>query len=459
MSTTIVMPQLGESVAEGVIAKWLKSEGERIERDEPLVEVITDKVNAEIPSPVAGIVQRLAQPEGATVAVGQEIAVIGDEPAGAGENAAHAEATAVASSDGGAESRSSNHGDDHVTTGGNGRSPGGGAAVATAPRVEAGAAPSAASGGRGERVRSSPLVRRMAEEHGIDLGQVTGTGVGGRVSKNDILQFIELRSQAPAAVPTAQAPQPATPAPAAVAPPRDLTANEEMVPLTPIRKLIAERMTVSKTTIPHAVTIVEVDMTSVARYRDARKDEFRAREGVALSYVAFVIKATVDALKQYPDVNSEWGGDHIIRKREININVAVDAPDGLTTPVIHRADELSLGGLSKRINDLAVRARARKLTLQDMQGGTFTVNNTGALGSVWSMSIIPPPQCGILAAAAIVKRPVVIEVEGQDLFAVRHMMNLSFSFDHRILDGGYAAAFVQSIKDSLEGWKPDYPLY
>jgi 2-oxoisovalerate dehydrogenase E2 component (dihydrolipoyl transacylase) len=447
MSTTIIMPQLGESVAEGVIGKWLKAEGDRIERDEPLVEVITDKVNAEIPSPVAGTVQRLTQPEGATVAVGQEIAIIGD-----GADGGQIESTATESSAPGGSS---------AQGGSNGHAPGGGVAVASSPVAQA--AP--VTGGRADRVRSSPLVRRLAEEHGVDLGLVTGTGIGGRVSKHDILQFIAqpaptapMPTAAPAThvlPPVAPPPQPAAASVAA----RDLTAGEERIPLSPIRKLIADRMTLSKTTIPHAVTIVEVDMTRVVRYREARKNEFRAREGVPLSYVAFVVKATVEALKAFPDVNSEWGGDHIIRKHAININVAVDAPDGLTTPVIHRADGRSLAGLSHDITDLAQRARSKKLTMQDMQGGTFTVNNTGAIGSVWSMSIIPPPQCGILAAAAIVKRPVVLEVDGEDTFAVRHMMNLSFSFDHRILDGGYAAAFVQSIKNTLESWSADYPLY
>jgi 2-oxoisovalerate dehydrogenase E2 component (dihydrolipoyl transacylase) len=251
----------------------------------------------------------------------------------------------------------------------------------------------------------------------------------------------------------------ASPASSPAQAPRRPGVAEERIPISPIRKLIAERMTLSKTTIPHAVTIVEVDMTRVVRFREARKDEFRQREGISLSYVAFVIKATVEAIMEFPNVNSEWGGDHILRKNDINMCVAVDAPDGLITPVIHGADQMSLAGLSKAITDLAVRARNKKLTVQDMQGGTFTVNNTGAIGSVWSMSIIPPPQCGILAAAAIVKRPVVVEQDGQDLFAVRHMMNLSFSFDHRILDGGYAAGFVDAVKLKLEGWTAEYPLY
>ncbi|MBV9278522.1 MAG: 2-oxo acid dehydrogenase subunit E2, partial [Chloroflexi bacterium] len=203
----------------------------------------------------------------------------------------------------------------------------------------------------------------------------------------------------------------------------------------------------------------EVDMTNVVRYREARKDEFRRREGAPLSYVAFVIKATVEALKEFPMVNAEWAGDNIILKKDININVAVDAPEGLTTPVIHHADEKSLAGLSRAVQDLAVRARDRKLRIEDMQGGTFTVNNTGALGSVSGVSIINYPQGGILAAAAIVKRPVVLEQDGQDLIAVRSMMNLSFSFDHRLLDGGYASGFLNAVKAKLESWRMDYPLY
>jgi 2-oxoisovalerate dehydrogenase E2 component (dihydrolipoyl transacylase) len=456
MSTTIVMPQLGESVAEGVIGKWLKQEGDTIQRDEPIVEVITDKVNAEIPSPVTGVLQRIAQPEGATVAVGQEIAVIGD--AAAISPSVSEESQAVAVPAGAAAQRS-----EASASGGNGY-----ATATAAPPVSA-PAEAVVSGGRADRVRSSPLVRRLADQHGINLSAVHGTGIGGRVSKQDIMALIELQT-APNVEPPAAAPEraasPVAPPTSAARPEPTATptlhapgANDEIVPISPIRKMIADRMVLSKTTIPHATTIVEVDMTNVVRYRESKKDEFRRRENVALSYVAFVIKATVESLKEYPEVNSEWGGDHIVRKGDININVAVDAPDGLTTPVIHHADEKSLTGLSKAIDDLATRARSKKLRIEDMQGGTFTLNNTGALGSVWSMSIINPPQCGMLAAAAIVKRPVVVEQDGQDLIAVRSMMNLSFSFDHRLLDGGYAASFLSAVKEKLEKWTPDYPLY
>ena len=469
MSTTIVMPQLGESVAEGVIGKWLKNEGDQIERDEPIVEVITDKVNAEIPSPVAGTLERITQPEGATVAVGQEIALIGDGTgSGAQPDAGRAEGGSKQPIPAG-------------SAGGNAQSSGS-AAVATAPpqarpHLEGNFEPAdgSAENGRGERVRSSPLVRRLAEQYGISLDAVIGTGIGGRVSKQDILSFVDQQQSATepvapalASAPTPPAPPQTIPAPSTVAAAsqpaqpaamRNLGPNEELVPVPAIRKLIAERMVLSKTTLPHATTIVEVDMTSVVRFRESKKDEFRQRENVPLSYVAFVIKATVEALKEYPDVNAEWAGDYIIRKGDININVAVDAPEGLTTPVIHHADQKSLAGLSKSIHDLAIRARGRKLRIEDMQGGSFTVNNTGALGSIWSISIINYPQGGILAAAAIVKRPVVVEQDGQDLIAVRSMMNLSFSFDHRLLDGGYAAAFLNAVKEKLENWNADYSVY
>jgi 2-oxoisovalerate dehydrogenase E2 component (dihydrolipoyl transacylase) len=339
-------------------------------------------------------------------------------------------------------------------------------------------APAPVQAGRGERVRTSPLVKRLAEQYDINLAEVPGTGIGGRVSKQDIMSFIEGRERetAPAAVAepahftpgetferpvTAPPREPArppqvAPQPAAVRQPGQ---NEEAVPVSPLRKIIADRMTLSVSSIPHAVTEHEVDMTNVVRYRDVHKREYQQREGESLSLVAFVVKATVDALKEFPQVNAEWAGDTIIVKKNININVAVDAPEGLTTPVIHHADGKSLAGLSRAINDLAVRAREKKLKVEDMQGGTFTVNNTGAIGSLSGVSIINYPQAGILSAGTIVKRPVVLEGDGGDVIAVRSMMILSFSFDHRLLDGGYAAGFVNTVKRKLESWSPDYPIY
>src|SRR5579872_514976 len=465
MPTTIVMPQLGESVAEGIIGKWLKNEGDRIEKDEPIVEVITDKVNAEIPSPVAGVLEKITQPEGATVAVGQEIAVIGD--GGSTQGAGSSDASAFTVGAGGV---------------GNGQQPQSSASAHTGGAATAVATGSGdRSAARGERVRSSPLVRRLAEQYDINLSEVPGTGIGGRVSKHDILSYVEQRQRvqvSPAVAEPAAAPvatetieRPATPPivarpPAPVQQPapvpvaaRAAGPREELIPVSPLRKMIADRMVQSVSTIPHATTNAEVDMTNVVRYREARKDEFRKREGVPLSYVAFVIKATVEALKEFPLVNAEWAGDNIILKHHANINVAVDAPDGLITPVIHGADNLSLAGLSKAISDLAARARDKKLKVEDMQGGTFTVNNTGALGSTGGVSIINYPQGALLAAAAIVKRPVVVERDGEDAIVVRSMMNLSFSFDHRLMDGGYAVGFVNAVKQALESWPRDFPLY
>ncbi len=470
MSTTIVMPQLGESVAEGVIGKWLKQEGDQIEKDEPIVEVITDKVNAEIPSPVAGKLVKLLQPEGATVAVGEPIAEIGGGESQGQESGEQRQPAGVASGNGASSSQTVAPAPVAAQPSADMRpSMPPQAQQVPASQTQASSSPTQENG-RGERVRSSPLVRRLAEQYNISLSEVPGTGIGGRVSKQDILSFIETRQTGPAAtaVATPQPAAPPQPAPAAAVPPpsrpsqpapRQAGANEELVPISPLRKMIAERMVQSKFTIPHAMTVVEVDMTNCVRFREARKDEFRKREGVPLSFVAFVIKATVEALKQFPIVNAEWGGDNIIMKRDININVAVDAPEGLTAPVIHHADERSLAGLSKAIYDLAVRAREKKLKIEDMQGGTFTVNNTGALGSVNGVSIINYPQAGILSAAAIVKRPVVLEGDGGDVIAVRSMMNLPLSFDHRLIDGGTASAFLNLIKGQLEAWPMDYPLY
>jgi 2-oxoisovalerate dehydrogenase E2 component (dihydrolipoyl transacylase) len=510
MSTVIVMPQLGESVAEGIIGKWLKNEGDPIQKDEPIVEIITDKVNAEIPSPVSGVLERITQPEGATVAVGQEIAVIGD---GSGSGAWTGDGSGESVSVGGpAPTPASASGAPFAnaptqvvpTSPGAGNGPGPQAVAgatsetatpmsvsapgpAPAPTADGGPqAPRSTPGERGERVRSSPLVRRIAEQYGINLSEVSGTGIGGRVSKHDILLYVQQRQRmqpppgleadvateagaqtgagvgaSPAETAGASQAPVATPAPAARQPaaPREAGPNEELIPVPALRRMIADRMALSTSTIPHATTHAEVDVSSVVRYREAKKDAFRAREGVPLSYVAFVIKATVEALKEFPMVNAEWAGESIVLKKDVNINIAVDAPDGLTTPVIHHADEKSLAGLSKAIQDLAVRARNKKLKIEDMQHGTFTVNNTGALGAVGGVSIINPPQGGILAAAAIVKRPVVVEEDGQDLIAVRSMMNLSFSFDHRLMDGGYAMGFVNAVKQKLEGWPMEYPLY
>jgi 2-oxoisovalerate dehydrogenase E2 component (dihydrolipoyl transacylase) len=423
-STAVTMPQLGESVTEGTVGRWLKRVGEPVKKYESLVEIITDKVNAEVPAPVAGVLTAISAAEGATVAVGTEICVIeteaGARPAAAGAPPAEPQAAAPAA-------------------------PAAVAAAGDRPPVEA-------------DVRLSPAVRALAEEHQVDIGRIRGTGLGGRVTKNDVLDYVAagLRDRAAVAAsasPRAEAPAPSAPPAGAVrVAPRP---GDEHVKLTPMRRSIAEHMARSKGTAPHAWTVAEVDMTAVVRARQAARDEFRRRVGADLTYVPFVIKAVVDGLRKHAILNAAWGGDHIVVRGEINIGVAVSVDDGLVVPVIHHADEKSIAGLAKALDDLAGRARAGKLTLEDVQGGTFTVNNPGTFGNVLSYAIINQPQAAILSMEAIVKRPVVVD----DAIAIRSMMNLCLSFDHRVLDGVSAARFLQGVRQWLEGFHPGVPLY
>lgn len=424
MATKVTMPQLGESITEGTISRWIKKEGEWVKKDEPLVEIITDKVTAEMPSPFAGVLTKIIAQEGSVVPVGGVLGEV-DESGESAKVGGEPGITAVTSSSAAA------------------------AAVQEASEVV-----------RAASKRSSPFVRRLAQEHGVDLSQVPGTGLAGRVTKDDILNFIAQRQAAAAA----QA-QPAPPAQAQIPPvtaaekpkPQPVTIGEgdQVMELTPMRRLIAEHMVRSKHTSPHATTVHEVDMTNVVKWREAIKEEFQRREGVPLTYVPFVIKATVEALKAFPIMNSSWGEDKIILRRQINIGMAVAVDDGLVVPVIHNADEKSIAGLAKAVNDLTIRARAGKLTLNDVQGGTFTVNNVGTFGSIVSVPIINQPQAAILSMEAVTKRPVVVE----DAIAIRSMMYLCLSFDHRIVDGYTAGKFVQRIKQWLEGFGPNVPLY
>jgi 2-oxoisovalerate dehydrogenase E2 component (dihydrolipoyl transacylase) len=421
-ATRVTMPQLGESVTEGTIGRWLKQVGEPVKKYESLVEIITDKVNAEVPAPVAGVLQAISAPEGATVAVGTEICLI--------ETAAGAEATPP------------------VT----------GRAEAPAATAEPPAAPTPAARAekRDEGGRLSPAVRQLAEEQQVDVSRITGTGLGGRVTKKDVLDYVAAQGtpSRASASPRAEAPAPRT-APAALARVPQPAAGDQTLKLTPMRRSIAEHMARSKSTIPHAWTVAEVDMTNIVRVRQAAREGFRRQEGVDLTYVPFVIKAVVANLRQHPILNAAWGGDHIILRKELNIGVAISLDDGLVVPVIHHADDKNVAGLAKALEDLAGRARARKLTLEDVQGGTFTVNNPGTFGSVISYAIINEPQAAILNMEAIVKRPVVIE----DAIAIRSMMNLCLSFDHRVMDGVAAVRFLQGVRASLEGFSGEAGLY
>lgn len=418
----IKMPQLGESVTEGTVDKWLKHEGDFVKRDEPLVEVVTDKVNAEIPSPFEGKLVKISAGEGETVRVGAVIGQIetatpgasSGTPAPAPSPAAHSEVPA---------------------------SPAAGPAPAAAP---APTAPGAADGG-GESGRLSPAVRKLAAEHGIDPSSIRGSGMGGRVTRDDVLAAVGSR-EAPAAPAAPAAPPAAVPS----TPARVDGAREELVKLSVMRRSIAEHMVRSLATSPHAWTLQEVDVTKLVRYRESEKETFKGRHGVALTYLPFVAQVVCEAIKQYPWLNSSWSDEGVILKRYINLGIAVSIPDGLIVPVLKDADRLGFTDMVRTINDLVERARTKKLKPEDVQGGTFTLNNTGATGSVASMPIINQPQAAILTTEAIVKRPVVIN----DAIAVRHLMNVCLSFDHRVIDGMMAGQFLGSVKKQLEEWTP-----
>jgi 2-oxoisovalerate dehydrogenase E2 component (dihydrolipoyl transacylase) len=430
----IKMPQLGESVTEGTVEKWLKSEGDMVKRDEPLVEVVTDKVNAEIPSPFEGKLVKISAAEGETVSVGAiigQIEVAG--PAGAAADAAPAAAPAPAKE--AAKEAASPH--PEVPAAPTPQPEAKAAAAAPAPVT----APQGGDGGS-ERARLSPAVRKLAAEHDIDATTVRGTGMGGRVTRDDILAAVESGG---AAIP---AEAPAAPAPAAPRPARVDGAREEVVKLSSMRKAIAEHMVRSLATSPHAWSLQEVDVTNLVRYREAEKEGFRARHGVPLTYMPFVVQIVSDALLQYPWLNSTWSDEGVVLKHYINMGIAVAIPDGLIVPVLKDADQLGFTDLVRSLNDLVDRARTKQLKPDDVQGGTFTLNNTGSTGSVASQPIINQPQAAILTTESIIKRPVVIG----DGIAVRHMMNMCLSFDHRIIDGMMAGQFLNSIKKRLEEW-------
>ena len=436
--TQVTMPQLGESVTEGQISRWLKQPGDAVEKYEALVEVITDKVNAEVPSPMAGRLVEIKAEEGETVAVGTVICVLSaggdalpaDGPSATAEPTPAPEPESLASTD------------------------------QPSYPVAAGAALPHSNGQAADRsTRATPAVRRLAEEHDLDISRIKGTGLGGRVTKRDVEEFVAAGPTAGAAETIVTAPTPVAPAPVAplAAPqPATVAGGDELVPLSPMRRAIAEHMVRSRQTSPHAWCATEVDMTSVVALRAAEKERFKAREGVDLTYVPFVIKAAVEALKSHPEMNATFTADGILRKKAINISVAVGLDDGLIVPVIHGADQLSISGLAHRLNDLATRARAGRLTVADVEGGTFCVNNPGTFGTVLSAPIINQPQAGIMTMEAIVKRPVVLP--GDDI-GIRSMMFVGLSFDHRVLDGLQAASFIGDVKKGLEAMGAGTMIY
>ena len=434
----IKMPQLGESVTEGTVEKWLKSEGDMVKRDEPLVEVVTDKVNAEIPSPFEGKLVKISAAEGETVRVG---AVIGQiETAGgaaaaapsapAKESAAPAKEPATPAKEPAAPAKEAaappkEPAAPHPEVPAASASRQG--ATAPAAAAEPAPTPSSENGGT-DRARLSPAVRKLAAEHGIDATALKGTGMGGRVTRDDVLAAVE-GGGAAAPAPTAPRAAPAD------------GAREEVVKLGSMRRAIAEHMVRSLATSPHAWTLQEVDVTNLVRYREAEKEGFRARHGASLTYLPFVVQVVCEAIKQFPWLNSTWSDEGVVLKHYINMGIAVSIPDGLIVPVLKDADQ-------QGFTDLVTRARSKQLKPDDVQGGTFTLNNTGATGSVASQPIINQPQAAILTTESIVKRPVVIG----DGIAVRDMMNMCLSFDHRIVDGMMAGQFLGMIKKRLEEW-------
>lgn len=422
----VVMPQMGESIAEGTIVRWIKKVGDRVDRDEPLFEISTDKVDAEIPSPSAGVLLEVRAKEGETVPVNAVVAVIG-------EAGAMAAAPAPVSPSAPASAPVPVPASAPVVQA---AAP---AASAPEPAVEAGGG---LSGDELRRMKSSPLVRKIADEHKIDIATIAGTGLGGRVTKQDILAHIDRGPAAAVAAPAPSAGQPALHVPAFK--PGD---NVQVVPMSVMRKKIAEHMVFSKRTSAHVHSVFEVDYTRITKIRDAKKADYE-RQGVKLTFMSFLMKAAIDALKAVPVVNSSVDGDTVVYKKEINLGIAVALDWGLIVPVIKRADEKNVLGLSRAIQDLASRARSKQLKPDEVQGGTFTITNPGVFGALFGMPIISQPQVAIMGVGHIEKRVAVID----DMIAIRTKGYLSLGYDHRIIDGAVADEYMSHVKKTLENF-------
>ena len=477
MATEVVMPQMGESIAEGTITRWLKQVGDRVERDEPLFEISTDKVDAEIPSPAAGTLTQVLFKEGDTVEVNKVVAYVGEagEAEAPGQDAPKQEAAAASAAPASQAAASAPPPPQPPAPAApqqpappapqqRAASPQPATPPQPAPAPPSPAQPAAADDRPGaertaeelRRTRSSPLVRKIAAEHNVDISRLEGTGASGRVTKNDILSYIEsgaaLSPQAAAASaqPQAEARAPQQ-APQPAPPPAQPGEGDRVEPMSVMRKKIAEHMTMSQRTSAHVATVYEIDMTRVHRLREQKKEEFRQRVGTKLSYMPFIFQAVTQAIRRFPVFNSQVAGDQIIYKRDINLGMAVALDWGLIVPVIKRADDLSIAGLAKAANDLADRARAKQLKPDEVAGGTFTITNPGVFGGLFGTPIINQPQVAILGVGAIEKRPRVVTTEdGDDVIAVRHMAYFALSFDHRIIDGADAERFLSYVKEILE---------
>jgi 2-oxoglutarate dehydrogenase E2 component (dihydrolipoamide succinyltransferase) len=447
MAVDVIMPQMGESIFEGTITKWLKKAGDKIERDEPLFEISTDKVDAEIPSPSAGVLKEIKVNEGQTVPIQTVVAVIDADGAAAGSAAPAASAPAKPEA----------------------AKPAPAAARAQAPSAPAVEAPSPIArpaAANGEKVRSSPLVRKIAREHNIDVSQVPGTGAGGRVSKYDILNAVEggagaARSAQPATAPSSAAPvRPSAPPPAtggasasavlenAVPREKMYFGHYEVQPMSVMRQRIAEHMVLSKRVSPHVYSVDEADMTGIATLRAKMKNKFEETTGTKLTFMPFFVRAAVEALRAFPTVNSSVDGTNVVLHKECNIGIAVALDWGLIVPVIKNAEEKNFLGIARTMNDLAERARAKKLKPEEVAEGTFAITNPGVFGGLFGLPVINQPNVAILGLGTIEKRPVVID----DAIAIRSMVYLTLSYDHRVVDGAVAHQFMAKLKHTLENW-------
>jgi 2-oxoisovalerate dehydrogenase E2 component (dihydrolipoyl transacylase) len=456
------MPKLGESVTEGTIGKWLKQPGEKVEKYDLLVEVQTDKVNTEIPSPVAGTLKDVKVKEGDTVPIGALLATFDTADAGA------ADAMPSGASGTAAPPRPDSSAQTPAAATPEVPSAPQRPAAATppppqAPRAAPVAAPAApapatAQGSSSSRVvaapssngdvRATPVVRKLASENGVDLDQVQGTGLNGRVTRQDVEQFVAQMQSQPQPRAQGQGPRTAAAQPEMPQP----MAGDEAMPLTQMRKAIANAMVLSKTTIPHAAAMMEIDWTSVAKFRESVRESFKAREGYELTYLPFAIKAVTIALRRHPNVNARWTDQGILKVKAINLGIAISLGDeGLVVPVIKNADDLSITGIARAVRDLATRAKTKKLTIPDFEGGTFTVNNGGTLGTYLSYPIVNPGQAAIMTTEAIGKRVVALD---DDSIGIRTMGNVVMSFDHRVMDGATAAAFLRDVKAWIQGVDP-----
>ena len=431
MSTPVLMPQMGESIAEGTIVRWIKKVGDTVDRDEPLFEISTDKVDAEIPSPVAGVLLDITAREGETVPVNTPVATIGAP--GSQPVAAPAAATPAAPAPVGAPATPALPGTMPVA-----------AQVASVEASLPAAADAVAPVGR-ERQRSSPLVRRIAKEHQVDIARVHGTGTGGRVTKKDILSFIARGGMA-----TVSAPAHPAPAAAAASAPVVRLAGDRVEPMSVMRRKIAEHMVFSKHTSAHVYSVFEINYSRVDQIRRTKKDEYE-RAGLKLTYTTFIAKAVVDCLRRHPMLNASIDGGNVIYRGSVNLGIAVALEHGLIVPVIKGAEQLSLMGLARAIQDMADRARAKKLNPEEVQGGTFTLTNPGNYGAQFGLPVINQPQVGILGVGTIEKRPVVID----DAIGIRLMGYLAMGFDHRLVDGAVADQFLADLKKAIEHFDPN----